>query len=412
MLGAMASMSRIRRVSGALVTLMVVCGGLGASDADLHTSLAGQAVVHPGDAVRYLCGYANAGPDEATTAYVDVHVPAGMPAALTDLTQQQIDELEASAQGTDTLGNTPMLFFESNYCESLLFQLQGPSPPGAIEGLGPGVAASFSFELPIPMEKPRLARLKITRPASLATEYLPGHTRTQLYLNDGDTRRYGMGGNCGQYASGCSVLGDCFGARVSLMEPLLSELQLVDDGGVAGDPSLGCGKPVGFTAGRIAVVRRGECQFVEKALFAQEVQASALLVVNDGRCAGLGPDSDDCVINMDGTPIAGEVDIPVVLLSYNDGEPIIAELEAGTPVRAAIGAMARESFELSSTAFHVDPGDSDPDPANDDDSLPVRIGLFADGFESGDLSEWSSGRGSAVVEQHAVQGVLEVGDGP
>ena len=46
------------------------------------------------------------------------------------------------------------------------------------------------------------------------------------------------------------------------------------------------------------------CQFVDKARYAEEVRATALVVVNDGRCAGLGPDSDDCVINMDGTLIS------------------------------------------------------------------------------------------------------------
>jgi hypothetical protein len=238
------------------------------------------------------------------------------------------------------------------------------------------------------MEVPKLARLAITEPSSLAAEYAPGFSNTQLYNNAGQTRRYGMGGNCGQFASGCSILEDCFGPRVSLTELFEAELELVNDGGVAGDPSLGCGKATAFAPGRIAVVRRGVCQFVDKAIFAQEVRASALLVVNDGRCAGLGPDSDDCVINMDGTLVAGEVDIPVVLLSFNDGEAIIAELEAGGTVRAAIGAMLRESFELTSTSFHTDPADSDPDPTNNDLVLPVRVGLFADGFESGDLSEW------------------------
>ena len=111
---------------------MVVGVEAQAADADLSTAVTGQPVVHRGDTVTYLVNYANEGPDTATSAYVNLFIPSGIPVPLSELTQDDFDDLEASAQGTDTLGNTPMLFFESNYCESLQFQVQGPVPPNPV----------------------------------------------------------------------------------------------------------------------------------------------------------------------------------------------------------------------------------------------------------------------------------------
>ena len=59
-----------------------------------------------------------------------------------------------------------------------------------------------------------------------------------------------------------------------------------------------------------------------------------------------------------------------------------------------MGAMPDEVFELITRAFHVDPAHSDPHPGNNDNSLEITVGIFADGFESGDLSEWG-GAGNA-----------------
>lgn len=361
-----------------------------ASEPDLVTSVEGQSVVHPGDTVTYAVGYANAGADAAVTPYVNLSIPSGLPAPIDQLTQQQIDELQASAVGTDTLGNTPLLFLDGAGCEHLFFQLQGPSPPGPIQGLVPSAAGSFTFDLVIPMEPPPIGHLEFTEPAWLAGELVPALSNHRLYFDDGPTRRYGRGLNCDSADAGCSEVENCFGPRLSFTPALETELEVVDDGGASGDPSLGCAPLVGFSAGRIAVTRRGACTFYDKASIAQAAGAAAIIVVNNGECAGLGPDSDDCVIDMDGGADAGEVDIPVVMLSLADGGEILAELGAGGTVRATLGATPGAAFELSSYGFLVDLQEIDPDLGNNGDAIRVRFGIFADGLESGDTADWSA----------------------
>jgi hypothetical protein len=362
----------------------------GASAPDLATSVEGQAVVHPGDVVTFEVRYACLGPDAAMTPYLNLSIPSGLPAPIDQLTQQQLDDLAASAAGTDTLGNTPLLFLDSAGCEHLFFQLQGPVPPEPVQGLDPGGAGAFSFGLAVPMDPPPIGRMTITEPTWLAGELVPALSNHRLYFDDGPTRRYGRGLNCDAAAGGCSQIEDCFGKRLSLMPAVSADLVTVNDGGAAGDPALGCGPLVGFPAGMIAVVRRGSCSFFDKASTAQAAGAAAAVVVNNGQCSGLGPDSPDCVIDMDGGAHAGEIDIPVLMLSAADGEPILGELAAGVVVRATLGASPGGSFELASFIFLVDPMEIDPDPTDNGAALLVTIGLFADGLESGDTGEWSA----------------------
>lgn len=379
-----------RLVWTAAMAAMMWGAAAAGSEPDLWASIEGQTVVHCGDPVTFLVRYGNLGPDAAVTPYVNVAIPSGFPAPVHQLTQQQIDELEASAAGTDTIGNTPMLFLEESGCENLFFQLQGPRPPHPVQGLGPGKSGAFSFDLPIPMDLPVTASVAITEPGHLAGMLLPALTHHRLYFNDGALRRYGRGLSCNTIAAQCSWLSDCFGARLSLIEPFSAELALVDDGEPE-NTSLACGPLMGFPAGRIAVARRGDCVFYDKAAHSQQAGAVGLIIVNDGQCAGLGPDSPDCVINMEGGALAHLIDIPVLMLSVSDGEPIIAELAEGGTVRATLGAASGVAFELSSFAFLADPAEVDPNPANSGAVRMIDPGLFADGFECGGMGRWSLG---------------------
>lgn len=70
--------------------------------------------------------------------------------------------------------------------------------------------------------------------------------------------------------------------------------------------------------GRIAVIRRGDCPFVEKAIAAQNAGAIAVIIVNN--VPGImGMSGDDA-----------NIIIPVVAISQEDGEAIIAAIQAGT----------------------------------------------------------------------------------
>jgi hypothetical protein len=360
------------------------------SEADLSTTVSGPLTAPRGESQTFTVEYSNHGPDACLFGYVNLHIPSGVPARLDSLSGDQFDALQASAAGTDTLGNTPLLFVDQATCESLFFQLQGPSPPQPVQGLGPGGSGSFTFDLPIPMDPPVFGKVKITHPAHLAREFYPALTNHRLYFDAEPADRYSRGGNCDNVASGCSQLDDCFGPRLSLVEPLSGGLEVVDDGSEFADPAQGCNSLIEFTAGRIAVVRRGGCNFFEKANNAQRAGAIAVVLVNDGRCQNLGPDSPDCLINMLGGVAAGDIDIPIVMLSVNDGEPVISELEGGGVVTVSMGAVAGGKFELDSFGFSTDAGEVDPVPANNGDAHRVLVVIFGDGFDTGNTDEWST----------------------
>jgi len=359
-----------------------------ASESDLSATVGDAPHVSAGELATFTIRYGNAGPDEAQTAYVNVAIPAGLPVPLDQLTSEQLDALLNSAVGTDTLGNSPLLFIDDSSCEGLFLQLQGPVQPGPVRGLTPGAEGAFTLDLPIPMEPPTFGKMVIIEPAHLAREYFPALTRHRMYIPDG-APRYAPGLNCNDFVGGCGELGDCFGPRLSLMAPLTADLEIADDGSEVGDPTLACDPLIGFSAGRIALVRRGECPYFDKTENAQSAGASGVVVVNDGRCTGLGPDSPSCVVPMPGGDDAGVIDIPVIMLSTTDGEELIAAIEGGESVTVTMGAMPGGSFELSTFIFTTDSQEVDPIPENNGHSLAVMTAFFADGFESGDLSGWS-----------------------
>lgn len=374
----------------ALLAVVAVVAVVQADGPDLQAGVEGQTAVHPGDVVTFAARYSNLGPAAAVTPYVDLAIPSGLPAPIDQLTQQQFDALAASADGTDTLGNTPLLFLDGAGCEHLFFQLQGPIPPQPVQGLAAGAGGSFTFDLPVPLLGTAVGAFEITEPPVLAGRLLPALTNHSRYHGSAVARHYGRGLNCDGNAGGCVELGDCFGSRLSLMTAASAELTVADDGGAAGDPTLGCAPLVGFPVGRIAVMRRGTCTFFDKAANAQDAGASGALIVNDGQCAALGPDSPDCVIDMDGGPAAGDVDIPVIMLSAAAGEAVLSELAGGGTVRATFGASPGGSFELSAFAFLTDPAEVDPNSGNSGAEHRVAIGLFADGLETGTTSDWTS----------------------
>jgi len=119
-------------------------------------------------------------------------------------------------------------------------------------------------------------------------------------------------------------------------------LMLVDDGSIgnstiSGVPlaNYGCGTLINNLAGKIAVVYRYDggtastiCYMSEKALFAQNAGAIAVLIVNR---PSAGAD-----IGTGGLTVAPSVTIPVVLVNFNDGEILRAEMQNG-PVTMFLG---------------------------------------------------------------------------
>lgn len=165
-----------------------------------------------------------------------------------------------------------------------------------------------------------------TNNANFATPPDGSNPRMQMFLWDG-----GAAGavdiltiNNGPLAGVYSGMPGLFGATLPT-PPLTKDLVLVedDDAGTSTDPNDACDNITngGDLSGKIAVIRRGDCEFGFKSLSAQNEGAVAVIMVN----------------NVAGDPIAmgggvdgGSVTIPVFMVTDVDGEAIIAELIASS----------------------------------------------------------------------------------
>ncbi len=108
--------------------------------------------------------------------------------------------------------------------------------------------------------------------------------------------------------------------------PITSDLVLMEDdnAGTSTDPYDGCDNITNAAAvnGKIAVVRRGDCNFSVKALAAQNAGAIALIVVNN--------------LPVDPIRMNGTVAIPAIMIYQADGEAIITALLNGETVNATL----------------------------------------------------------------------------
>lgn len=130
----------------------------------------------------------------------------------------------------------------------------------------------------------------------------------------------------GPYESGSAV----FGPSVPAV-PITGNLVLMN--GNTGTASQGCGTITNAAAinGKIALVDRGNCTFVEKAINAQDAGAIAMVLINN---QGGGPPT------MGGND-NGLVTIPCISVSQANGNLIKAQLLNG-PVNVSIGGVVEE----------------------------------------------------------------------
>ncbi|MFA5618815.1 MAG: M36 family metallopeptidase [Weeksellaceae bacterium] len=109
--------------------------------------------------------------------------------------------------------------------------------------------------------------------------------------------------------------------------PLLADLRIMEDTNTVGNDTYdGCDAATnsGEINGKIAVVRRGNCDFVQKTLNAQNAGALAVVVVNNVP-GEIGPET----FGMAGYGDEG-FEISSIIISKEDGDPIISALENGT----------------------------------------------------------------------------------
>ncbi|WP_053970548.1 T9SS-dependent M36 family metallopeptidase [Mangrovimonas sp. ST2L15] len=115
--------------------------------------------------------------------------------------------------------------------------------------------------------------------------------------------------------------------------PVTADLVVVDDG--TGAPTEGCNALVNGAdvTGKIAVIKRGNCTFVDKIQNAQDAGAVAVIMVNHNN-----PTNDPDYVQY--VTMAGQSDpaftIPSIFVNNADGQPIIDALLGGETINATI----------------------------------------------------------------------------
>jgi len=125
-------------------------------------------------------------------------------------------------------------------------------------------------------------------------------------------------------------------------------LVIVDDG--SANPTEACQAVINGSevSGNIAFIDRGNCNFSLKALNAQNAGAVAVVIANQM------PGNQTIV--MGAGNFATQVTIPVVMISYEDGQIIKDKLEANTTVNISLGNLSFENDLGMTTETVVAPG--------------------------------------------------------
>ncbi len=160
--------------------------------------------------------------------------------------------------------------------------------------------------------------------ANFATPPDGQNPRMQMYLWNNPGPQLLTINSPGSLAGGYMALAAGFGPALTTT-PITSDFVLYDDN--VPDAVDACEAPVNgpSMSGKIVVIRRGNCAFVDKVTRAQNEGALAVIMVN----------------NVAGAPFAmggagPGVTIPSVMVSDIDGEAIIAEIESGGTVNGTL----------------------------------------------------------------------------
>eukprot|EP00977_Amphora_coffeiformis_P018886 scaffold6781_cov204-Amphora_coffeaeformis.AAC.1 len=110
---------------------------------------------------------------------------------------------------------------------------------------------------------------------------------------------------------------------------------MVNQSVLATEPPLACGEVTNDLTGKVALIRRGACNFVVKIQHAKAVGAVGVIVYNDGV-----DDSRMGLVTMD---VEGTT-LPSIFVEYNTGNEIVQALAAGeTPLLSIVGASLENS---------------------------------------------------------------------
>ncbi|WCL80701.1 T9SS type A sorting domain-containing protein [Saprospira sp. CCB-QB6] len=113
----------------------------------------------------------------------------------------------------------------------------------------------------------------------------------------------------------------------------------------AANDSIACDSVVNDLTGKVALVRRGACNFSLKTLNAQTQGAVACVICNNQPGAG--------VINMAGGTFGAQVNIPAVMLSYEDCALLANAMDAGDTVNITFRKPALVANRTSTYAYRT-----------------------------------------------------------
>jgi len=170
-----------------------------------------------------------------------------------------------------------------------------------------------------------------TNNANFSTPPDGSNPRMQMYVWDGSKKYLTINspaGIAGTYLTGTAQFGPTISSTATT-----GDLVLVNDGSAA--PTEACvAMTAGSLTGKIAVLDRGNCAFVDKVKNAQNAGAIGVIVVNN---------VSGGVMSMGGTDAT--ITIPSVLISLEDGNVIKAEMLNGTVSASlvAIGVVNTDS---------------------------------------------------------------------
>ena len=165
--------------------------------------------------------------------------------------------------------------------------------------------------------------------ASFGTPADGGNPSMTMYLWTGtssETLTINNGVSSGSYSVGTPDFGDSLPTE----SPVTADLALVtDDPVLGGDIYDACETITNGSeiAGKIAVIRRGTCEFGFKVLAAQAEGAVAVIIVNNV------PGS---AVNMGGGADGGSVTIPSIMVAQDLGNDLISELESGITISVSL----------------------------------------------------------------------------
>ncbi|WP_157809507.1 PA domain-containing protein [Ulvibacter sp. MAR_2010_11] len=155
--------------------------------------------------------------------------------------------------------------------------------------------------------------------------------------------------NNGPLAGYYAAVPASFGGTLTTFPLTQDTAVVIDDNSGGGTDENDACDPVtngGALAGKIAIVRRGSCEFGAKALAAEMAGAIAVIVVNN---------NPDPPIVMGGGAVGDQVTIPAVMVADVFGEALIAEVLGGGTVNATLVMLFQQ---FSSITFYTAPDEN------------------------------------------------------